>query len=102
MFREDIKRYIYEACRGHHWYVKRMETDQDHIHILLQYNPADSITGIVTALKQYSTHKAWQHYSGLLKKHYWEKRALWSGGYFAASVGQVSQKAIERYIASQG
>ena len=55
-FREDIKQYIYETCKVYHWYIKRMETDQDHIHILLQYNPTDSITEIASRLKQHSTY----------------------------------------------
>lgn len=46
-------------CVKNHWYVKRMETDQDHVHILLQYNPTDSITRIVSILKQHSTYLSW-------------------------------------------
>lgn len=101
-FKEDIKQYLYEACVKHHWYIKRMETDKDHIHILLQYNPTDSITTIVSTLKQYSTYHAWKVHSDLLKHHYWKERTLWSDGYFATSIGQVSQQTIERYIENQG
>ena len=101
-FRDDIKQYIYDICKEHHWYIKRMETDKNHIHILLQYNPSDSMTQIVSVLKQYSTHLAWESHSGFLSKYYWKKRILWSDGYFAASIGQVSQEIIERYIEEQG
>ena len=54
-FRTDVKQYMFDACIEHHWYIRRMETDKDHIHILLQYNLTDSIVGIVSVLKQYST-----------------------------------------------
>ena len=40
-FRTDVKQYMFDACIEHHWYIRRMETDKDHIHILLQYNPMD-------------------------------------------------------------
>ena len=50
-FRNDVKQYIYDTCVKHHWYVKRMETDKDHIHILLQYDPTDCITDIIRTLK---------------------------------------------------
>lgn len=43
-FRKSVKQALYEVCLEHHWYIIRMETDNDHVHILLQYNPADSIT----------------------------------------------------------
>lgn len=101
-FREDVKQSLYECCVQNHWYIKRMEADRDHIHILLQYNTTDSIASIVRTLKQYSTYKAWRAYSGSLKRHYWKKNVLWSGGYFAASIWQVSQTTIERYIEQQG
>lgn len=101
-FRNDLKQAMFETCRKHHWYIRRMETDRDHIHILLQYNPSDSVTGIVSILKQCSTYSAWQKYPDMLSNYYWKERTLWSDGYFAASVGQVSQKTIEHYIANQG
>ena len=85
-------------CVKNHWYVKRMETDQDHVHILLQYNPTDSITRIVSILKQHSTYLSWQQHSAPLEQHYWKKHVLWSDSYFAASNGTVSQAVIERYI----
>ena len=79
-----------------------METDKDHIHILIQYKPTDSITKIVSALKQFSTYYAWKENGAMLRKHYWKEHTLWSDGYFSASIGQVSQETIERYIAEQG
>ena len=101
-FREDIKQYMYDVCVSYHWYIIRMETDRDHIHMLLQYNPTDSVTRIVSALKQRSTWTAWKKYDTFLKRHYWKERTLWSDGYFAASIGQVSQSTIEHYIENQG
>lgn len=79
-----------------------METDKDHIHILLQYNPTDSIKNIVSLLKQKSTYMAWKEYNNMLKKHYWKEHTLWSDGYFAVSIGMVSQTIIEQYIENQG
>ena len=101
-FREDIKQSLFYACQKYHWYIRRMETDKDHVHILLQYNPTDSITKIVSRLKQYSTYIAWKKYPEMMSQNYWKEKTLWSDGYFAASVGQVSQKTIEHYIANQG
>lgn len=101
-FRDDIKQYLYDISVRYHWYIKRMETDNDHIHILLQYNPKDSITRIVSLLKQQSTIRAWKDHSHMLRHHYWKERTLWSDGYFAVSIGTVSQAVIERYIENQG
>ncbi len=100
--RNDMKRYIYDTCCRYHWYVKAMETDRDHLHILLQYNPTDSITRIVSLLKQHSTHLAWADHEPFLCRHYWKEKTFWSDGYFAASIVEVSAKTIEHYIANQG
>lgn len=99
---DDIKRLLYDACVAHHWYIKKMEADKDHIHILLQYNPSDSVSGIVSILKQYTTWHIWKKYPSALKRHYWRERTFWSDGYFAASIGQVSKSVVEHYIETQG
>ena len=101
-FKNDIKQWIYESCVEHHWYIKRMETDKDHIHILIQYNPKDSIFSIVFILKQKTTYMAWRKYPKMLRKYYWDKNKLWSNSYFACSIGEVSQDIIEKYIQNQG
>lgn len=41
--------------------------DGNHAHILLQYNPADSISRIVSVLKQCSTWYAWRDYDSFLR-----------------------------------
>lgn len=79
-----------------------METDKDHIHILLQYPPNDSIRKIVSILKQESTYYIWEKYAGFLRYYYWAEHTLWSDGYFAASVGDASVETIRKYIVSQG
>lgn len=101
-FREDIKQFIFDSCVSHCWYIKRMETDKDHIHILLQYKPTDSITNNVTILKQESTHSAWKYHSDFLRQYYWKAHTLWSDSYYAMSVGMASCATIEHYIETQG
>lgn len=100
--RISVKQTIFETCRKYHWYLKKIETDKDHAHLLVQYPPTDSVTRIVSILKQYSTYYLWKDYPSYLKIHYWKERTFWSDGYFAASIGQVSQSTIEHYIEHQG
>lgn len=99
---DTIKQLIFDICKKHSWYIVRMESDKDHLHILLQYNPTDSITKIVTILKSYSTFYIWKQYGSFLKKHFWKENTFWSDGYFAASVGNASKATIEHYIDHQG
>lgn len=101
-FDSDIKQWIYNICKRNHWYIQRMELDKNHLHILLQYNPTDSICKIVRKLKQMTTFYAWKKYPTFLKNHFWKEHTLWSDGYFACSVGNACKETIERYIANQG
>lgn len=67
--KEDTKQHIFNAYVKHHWYIYTMETDGDHIHILLQYNPSDSITKIVGVLKSYNTYHIWRAHSTFRSMH---------------------------------
>ena len=100
--RKDVKQHIFDVCVKHHWYIYTMETDGDHIHILLQYNPSDSITKIVSVLKSYSTYHIWRTHRAILFQYFWKEQTFWSDGYFACSVGNVSKETIEMYIKNQG
>ena len=65
---DDVKQKILDIANTRGYDIIAMETDKDHIHILLQYNPTDSITNIVSCLKQHSTYKAWKHYWNFLNQ----------------------------------
>lgn len=67
--KEDTKQHIFNARVKHHWYIYTMETAGDHIHILLQYNPSDSITKIVGVLKSYNTYHIWRAHNAFHSMH---------------------------------
>ncbi len=64
--------------------------------------PTDSITKIVNRLKQHTTWRIWKTHHKKLSYYYWKEHTFWSDGYFAASIGEVSQSTIEHYIENQG
>ena len=70
--REAVMQYIFDICVRKHWYIRRMETDKDHIHILLQYNPTDNISQIVSTLKSYSTYHVWKRHGVYLRGYFWK------------------------------
>lgn len=100
--KDDIKQYLFDASNKYGHMILEMETDKNHVHILLSYRPDIKVSAIVKELKQYSTYQMWLHHSDILQTVYWKKEALWSDGYFACSIRQVSQDIIEKYIQNQG
>ena len=99
---EDVKQKIRELSEIHRFNVITMETDTDHIHILLEYDTTDRVCDLVKVIKQQTNQYLWTRYQRFLSKQYWKKRIFRSDGYFACSIGEVSSSTIEKYIASQG
>ena len=79
-----------------------METDKDHIYLLVSYPLKTSVSSIVRKLKQESTISLWKHNPLYLSKHFWNEHTFWSDGYFACSIGEASPETIRRYIENQG
>ena len=99
----NVESFLNSAAQKYDCHIIQMETDRDHVHIiLLSYNPTVSVSKIAKHLKQYSTYYMWQAFGHYLVKVYWKRQVLWSDGYFACSIGQVSQEIIEQYIQNQG
>lgn len=77
---DAVKQKIQSIADAHHYEIMAMETDKDHVHILLGYGTTDSVCNIVKTLKQETTHHLWQRFGPFLAKHYWKKRIFWSDG----------------------
>lgn len=103
-FGEEIKSLMCDIADENNFGIMEIEVDRDHIHLLVEYSPSQSILEIVRLLKQISTYRVWRgaDNSELLKTHFWSENTFWSDGYFACSIGQVSKDIIERYIQTQG
>jgi putative transposase len=100
----DVKPIMYTIAEDNDFGIVEMETDKDHIHLLIGYNPTQSILDIVRLLKQIPTYRIWRNRGNIqyLRKHFWKENTFWSDGYFACSIGQVSKDVIEKYIQTQG
>ena len=79
-----------------------METDKDHIHLLVSYPPNISVTSIARRLKQESTRELWDRYPEWLRRHFWKEHTFWSDGYFVCSIGEASPETVRKYIENQG
>jgi len=79
-----------------------METDKDHIHLMIQYIPRLSISSIVNHIKSVTTYQIWQKYHNFLSKHFWKEKTFWTDGYFICSIREASPETIRKYIQNQG
>ena len=79
-----------------------MESDTDHIHIMLQHIPRVSISSIVNRIKSITTHRIWEKHGNYLQKNFGKKKLFWSDGYFVCSIEEASLETIRNHIANQG
>lgn len=69
---------------------------------MIETKPTISISEIVNLIKSYTTYHIWERYPNYLRKHFWKERTFWTDGYFACSVGNVSEEMLRKYIENQG
>jgi putative transposase len=80
--------------------IVEVNTDFDHVHILLSIPPKLSISEVVKILKA-KTGLRMRTKFPFLDKVYWARSGIWSRGYFVSTVG-VSESTIRKYIEMQG
>ena len=74
----------------------------DHLHLVVSAPPAIAPASMVNRLKQLTTLELWSIHGEVFRKYYWKKkRVLWSAGYFASTVGEVSQSVVLDYLRRQ-
>lgn len=97
-----IKQIMQNISSQYEFSIDVLETDVDHIHILIDSIPKLSPLTIVRTLKSISTKEIWKIYRSELKNYYWNERTFWSDGYFVCSSGDASTETIKKYIENQG
>ncbi|MGB9927163.1 MAG: IS200/IS605 family transposase [Methanosarcina sp.] len=98
----ELKEIMIDISKESNFEILEMETDKDHIHFLIKSEPKVSVLSIVRKMKQESTNRIWKTQKEYLEKYYWGENTLWSDGYFASTIGNVSKEAAEYYIRNQG
>jgi len=94
-----IRELIREVSLANEIQIIKGHVSKDHVHLLISYPPRLSISKIVQYLKGKSSRRMLQEYTEL-RKMFWGQH-IWARGYFAVSTGNVTDKVIADYIASQ-
>jgi putative transposase len=94
-----LKELIYKIAEDNNFSIEEMETDLDHIHLLVSCNPQHYIPDIIKALKGVSGRLLLKQYPKL-KEKLWGGH-IWNPSYFIATVGTNTERQIRNYIKSQ-
>ena len=97
--------FIREICFGLN--ISSTSTVHRYLHYMIKIGmietePTMSVSKIVNLIKSHTTYHIWERYPNYLRKHFWKERTFWTDGYFACSVGKVSEEMLRKYIENQG
>lgn len=88
-----------EAAKVNWWWIEEVKIMPDHVHMLIQLHPNETVSSTVQKLKGGS--------SKILRKEFPEIQEFiwgdkfWGDDYFAETVGQVSAAKIKKFIKEQ-
>ena len=98
----DMKKIMRHISEMSDFDIEVMETDKNHLHMMVRSEPKLSPLQIVRRLKQMSTSAVWKKYRDFLWHNFYKEHTFWTDGYFVSSIGNVSQETIKKYIENQG
>ncbi len=96
---KTLKELLYNIALDNEFTIEEMESDLDHIHLLIECKPQHYIPNIVKALKGVSARKLFVKHPEL-KERLWGGH-LWNPSYFVATVSENTEEQIKDYIKSQ-
>ena len=94
-----LKSLLYEAAEINNWWIEELNIQFDHIHLLIQVCPKESISKVIQKLKG-GTSRVIRLEFPELKEFLWGD-SFWADGYFAETVGIQDDAVIKRYIKEQ-
>lgn len=100
---EKVKELLLEsASQSKKFDIEKIEVDQDHVHMLIEIHPTETISNVVKRLKSYSTFHIWEYDEENLQRQFWKEKMFWSKSYFVRTVGEVDENVVRNYIDQQG
>ena len=80
--------------------IIEVNTDVDHVHMLLSIPPKFSVSEVVKILKA-KTGLGMRKKFPFLDKVYWGVGGIWSIGYFVSTIG-IAEETMRKYVQMQG
>lgn len=90
------KELITECCERHDLTLLALNTDQDHVHVVVSAPPRYSPAEIANLLKGYSARYLRERFPHL--NRVCGKDQLWTQAYYVGTAGNVSTEVIRRYV----
>jgi putative transposase len=97
---ERMEQIMRDVCADFGAELREFNGEAEHVHLLVNFPPTVAISRLVNSLKGVSSRRLRQEFPDL-RRHYWRAKRLWSGSYFAGSVGGAPISVLRQYIEQQ-
>ena len=87
---------IIQICDAEDVKILKGVVSQDHVHMLIEYPPAKSISELVKRLKGRTSRRLQEEFPQL-RKQYWG-RHFWAIGYGVWSTGNITEEVVKEYL----
>ncbi|AIQ11439.1 IS200/IS605 family transposase [Paenibacillus durus] len=94
-----LKEILVQIASDNNFTISEIESDSDHIHLLVDCTPQHSIPGMIKALKGVSARLLFKEFPKIRQK-LWGGN-LWNPSYFVATVSEHTEAQIRTYIQNQ-
>ncbi|MDP4511220.1 IS200/IS605 family transposase [Nonomuraea turcica] len=94
---ERMEQIMRDVCADFETELAEFNGEANHVHLLVNFPPKVAISRLVNSLKGVSSRRMRQEFPELAR-HYWRANRLWSGSYFAGSVGGAPLSVMHQYI----
>lgn len=95
-----LKTILYQIAKDHSFEILELNTNLDHVHLLISCSPQHYIPNIMKALKGVSARYLMQAFGSELKNQLWGGH-VWNPSYFIATVSEQTESQIRNYIQKQ-
>jgi len=99
--KDDLIDIITNICKNNNYELVQINTDLDHVHLLVGLSPQDKIPDVLKTLKGVSARLLNQKHSNEISKVLYGGH-IWSPSYYIATTSDNVMDNIKQYIKNQG
>ena len=97
--RKELVKKLYSIQKKYpDWYFTKVNTGDDHVHLLMEIPPKYSVSEVVQKLKAYTSVYLREKFKFI--SEIYDGKGIWGTGYFVSTVG-LNEENIKKYIERQ-
>lgn len=98
---ERLREMSWQVCKKMDCELIEMSGESDHVHLLVDFHPRNSISAVAGSLKSSTSRAMKKDFPEQVRRFYKEGISFWSKSYYVASSGGAPIEKLKDYIKAQ-